>query len=167
MLSSVLAIATAMLLLGADQLTKYYISANFIYGKSVPFLKGFIDLLYIENTGSAWGMLSGKTWVLLTVTVIVMLILITFMLKYGRSNKLLFWAVSLVLSGGMGNLIDRIFRDGRVVDFIHLEFFPTFPIFNIADIAVVVGGGLLILYFIIDTVKERKINKEKENNGEI
>ena len=94
-----------------------------------------------------------------------MLVLITFLLKYGKRNKLLIWAVSLVISGGMGNLIDRIFRGGKVVDFLHFEFFPSFPIFNIADIAVVVGAGLLILYFIIDTVKESKNNKEKAQNG--
>lgn len=165
MVSSILAVVSAFLILGADRFTKYYISANFVYGESVPFIKGFIDLQFIENSGSAWGMLSGKTWILLTVTVIVMLVLITFLLKYGKRNKLLIWAVSLVISGGMGNLIDRIFRGGKVVDFLHFEFFPSFPIFNIADISVVVGAGLLILYFIIDTVKESKNNKEKAQNG--
>ena len=165
MLSSILAVVIGVVILGVDQFTKYYISANFVYGESVPFLKGFIDLQFIENSGSAWGMLSGKTWLLLTITVVVMLVLITFLLKYGKRNKLLIWAVSLVISGGMGNLIDRIFRGGKVVDFLHFEFFPSFPIFNIADIAVVVGAGLLILYFIIDTVKESKNNKEKAQNG--
>ena len=165
MLSSILAIVMGIVILGADQLTKYYISANFVYGESVPFIKGFIDLQFIENSGSAWGMLSGKTWILLTITVIVMLVLITFMLKYGKNNKLLIWAVSLVASGGIGNLIDRVFRGGKVVDFLHFEFFPSFPIFNIADIAVVIGAGLLILYFIVDTVKESKKNKEKAQNG--
>lgn len=165
MLSSILAIVMGIVILGADQLTKYYISANFVYGESVPFIKGFIDLQFIENSGSAWGMLSGKTWILLTITVIVMLVLITFMLKYGKNNKLLIWAVSLVVSGGIGNLIDRVFRGGKVVDFLHFEFFPSFPIFNIADIAVVIGAGLLILYFIVDTVKESKKNKEKAQNG--
>ena len=165
MLSSILAIVMGIVILGADQLTKYYISANFVYGESVPFIKGFIDLQFIENPGSAWGMLSGKTWILLTITVVVMLVLITFMLKYGKNSKLLIWAVSLVVSGGIGNLIDRVFRGGKVVDFLHFEFFPSFPIFNIADIAVVMGAGLLILYFIVDTVKESKKNKEKAQNG--
>ena len=165
MLSSILAIVMGIVILGADQLTKYYISANFVYGESVPFIKGFIDLQFIENSGSAWGMLSGKTWILLTITVIVMLVLINFMLKYGKNSKLLIWAVSLVVSGGIGNLIDRVFRGGKVVDFLHFEFFPSFPIFNIADIAVVMGAGLLILYFIVDTVIEIKKNKEKAQNG--
>ncbi len=159
MLSYILALATSLLVLGADQLTKYLISTNFELGQGRDFLKGIIDIVYIHNTGGAWGMLSGYTWILLSLTVIVMLILITLLIKIGMKSKLLFWAVSLVVSGGIGNLIDRIFRNGNVVDFLHFEFFPTFPVFNIADISVVVGAGLLILYFILDTVKEYKGSK--------
>ena len=62
----------------------------------------------------------------------------------------------LVLSGGVGNMIDRVFRDGNVIDFLHFEFFPSFPVFNVADCAIVVGAGLLILYFLIDSVRESK-----------
>ena len=166
MLSAVLAVVSAVVVLVADQFTKYYVSSNFVYGESVEFLKGFMDLQYIHNEGAAWGMLSGYTWVLLSLTVIVMLVLITLLMKYGKNSKLLFWAVSLVVAGGFGNLIDRVFRGGKVVDFLHFEFFPSFPIFNIADISVVVGAGLLILYFIVDTVAERKKIKE-QNNGDI
>ena len=73
--------------------------------------------------------------------------------------------LSLVVSGGVGNLIDRIFRDGKVIDFLHFEFWPQFPVFNVADCAIVVGVGLLILYFVIDTVNEYKFKKSglKEN----
>ena len=73
--------------------------------------------------------------------------------------------LSLVVSGGIGNLIDRIFRNGKVIDFLHFEFWPSFPVFNVADCAIVVGVGLLILYFVIDTVNEYKSKKlgQKEN----
>ena len=67
------------------------------------------------------------------------------------------WAGSLIISGGIGNMIDRIFRDGNVIDFLEVKFID-FPIFNIADCGVCIGAGLLILYFIIDMIKE---NKEK------
>jgi signal peptidase II len=77
------------------------------------------------------------------------------LLKHGLKNKLLFWAITLVLSGGIGNMIDRIFNGGVVIDFLHFEFID-FPVFNIADCAIVLGGGLLILYFIVDFVKERR-----------
>ncbi len=164
MLSTVLAIICSLLVLGADQYTKYFISTNFQLGEGTEFINGFIDIEYIHNSGGAWGILSGNTWVLLSLTIIVMLILITLLLKVGMKSKLFFWSVSLIISGGIGNLIDRIFRGGNVVDFLHFEFLPTFPVFNIADISVVTGTGLLILYFVIDTVKEYK----KENkNGKV
>lgn len=156
MLSVILAIICSLSVLGLDQYTKYFISTNFRLGEGTKFINGFIDIQYIHNTGGAWGILSGNTWLLLSFTFIVILVLITLLMKIGMKNKLLFWAVSLVVSGGIGNMIDRVFRDGNVVDFLHFEFFPSFPVFNVADIAVVVGGGLLILYFVIDMINESK-----------
>lgn len=161
MISYILGLVCAFLVIGADQYTKYLISTNMVLGEGKDFINGIIDIIYIHNTGGAWGMLSGYTWILLSLTVIAMLVCITLLLKSGMKSKLLFWAICLVISGGIGNLIDRIFRGGNVVDFLHFEFWPTFPIFNVADIAVVIGAGLLILYFIIDTVKESKKAKIK------
>lgn len=159
MISYILAVVSAVLFLIADQISKKYISANFLLGESKEFLNGFIDLVYIHNRGGAWGIMQGKTWILLAVTFVMLVVCVLILIKLGK-NKLLFWAVSLVLSGGIGNMIDRIFNDGNVVDFLHFEFWPTFPVFNIADCAVVLGAGLLILYFIIDTVKEKQKNEQ-------
>ena len=153
MLSFVL---TAVLTLGLDQYTKYFISSNFELGDGAGFLKGFIDIQYIHNTGGAWGLLSGNTLILLGLTCLIMVFLIIYYVKWGRGSKLLFWAVCLVISGGIGNLIDRVFRGGKVIDFLHFEFYPTFPVFNVADIAVVTGAGLLILYFVLDTIKDSR-----------
>ena len=167
MVSCILALVCGAVILVVDQLTKYLISSNMVLGESKPFIDGFMNITYIHNTGGAWGLLSGYTWVLLSLTVIVMLICVTLLLKTGIKNKLLFWAMTLVIFGGIGNLIDRLFRDGNVVDFLHFEFIPTFPVFNIADISVVAGSGLLILYFIVDTVKETKKAKAATlKNGE-
>lgn len=165
MLSYILAVVSAVLLLGADQLTKYLISTRFELEESRVFLKGFIEFLYIHNRGGAWGLLYGKTYILIPITVIVMAVCIILYKKYGKKSKLLFWAIMLVLSGGIGNMIDRVFRDGNVIDFLHFEFFPSFPVFNVADCAIVVGAGLLILYFLIDSVKESK-HKSAEKTDE-
>ena len=154
MLSYILAIITSVLTLLADQYTKYFISSNFELGEGTNFLKGFIDIVYIHNTGGAWGLLSGSTYILLGLTCVIIAFLIVYFVKYGRKSKLLFWAISLVISGGLGNMIDRVFRGGKVVDFLHFKFYPTFPVFNVADIGVVVGAGLLILYFVLDTLKD-------------
>ena len=154
MLSYILAIIISVLTLLADQYTKYFISSNFRLGEGTNFLKGFIDIVYIHNTGGAWGLLSGSTYILLGLTGVIIAFLIVYFIKYGQKSKLLFWAVCLVISGGLGNMIDRVFRGGNVVDFLHFEFYPTFPVFNVADIGVVVGAGVLILYFVLDTLKD-------------
>lgn len=163
MISYLSALGCSIFLLLADQYTKYFISTNMELFDRREFINGFIDITYIHNTGGAWGIFSGLTWFLLSLTVIVMIICITLLFKVATKSRLLFWAISLVMAGGLGNMIDRIFRDGSVVDFLHFEFWPTFPVFNIADIGVVVGAGLLILYFVIDTVNEyKKTNAQKK-----
>ena len=159
MITYILAALTGALVLVADQFTKVYISNNFEMAKSYDFLPGLIDITYIHNDGGAWGMLGGYTWLLLSVTIVVMLVCIALLLKCGAKDKLMFWAITLVLSGGIGNMIDRVFHGGNVIDFLHFEFWPTFPVFNVADCAIVIGAGLLMLYFfkgIIDEEKQKR-----------
>ena len=162
MISYILAVLCGVLLILADQLTKYYISANFLLGESREFINGFINLTYIHNRGGAWGLLYGHTYILVPITLVIMVLCVVLYVKYGKKSRLLLWAISLVLSGGIGNMIDRLFRGGNVVDFLHFEFFPSFPVFNVADCAVVVGAGLLILCFILDTVKEEKQKRDTQ-----
>ena len=157
----IVAVATAVLFLGLDQLTKYIVISNMELYETVPFLNGFMDFTYIHNTGGAWGILNRHTWILIVFTAIAMLVCIFVLIKYTKSNKLLFFALCLILSGGLGNMIDRIFRGGKVVDFLHVTFID-FPVFNVADMTVCVGAGLLLLYFVLDTIKERK-EKGKES----
>ncbi len=162
-MSYILAIITGICVLGLDQYTKFFIVSNYELAGSHDFIKGIIDITYIHNRGGAWGMLNGHTWFLLSITIIVMLICISLILKFGVKNKLMFWAMMLILSGGLGNMADRIFRSGNVVDFLHFEFFPEFPVFNVADCAIVIGASLLILYFVIDAINDRKSRKSVVN----
>lgn len=178
MISYILAAITGIVILVADQFSKVYISNNFEMAKSYEFLPGLIDITYIHNDGAAWGMLGGYTWLLLSITIVVMLVFIALLLKYGLKDKIIFWAAILVLSGGVGNMIDRIFRGGNVIDFLHFEFWPTFPVFNIADCAIVIAAGLLIVYIIKSIIDEQKQkqavmmsvasqNEEDQNNENI
>ena len=172
MISFILAVLAGLCIVGADQYTKFYIASNYVLGESHDFLKGFIDITYIENGGAAWGMLSGYTWLLLSITVIVMLVCIALLFRYGSKNKLMFWAIVLVLSGGIGNMIDRIFRGGKVTDFLHFSFYPQFPVFNVADCAVTCGAIMLVVYFIVDIIaddrkKRRGSTEQVEQNENI
>ena len=167
MLSFILAIICGITIIIADQYSKIFIISHYTLGESTKLLNGVIDLTYIHNRGGAWGMLSGYTWALLSITLVIMLVCIALLFKYGLKNKLIFWSITLMLAGGVGNMIDRIFRDGNVVDFLQFAFFKQFPVFNVADIAVCIGAGLLVLYFVLDTLKEslgkRKKLQENEN----
>ena len=156
MLSYILAVVCGLIIVCLDQTSKYYIISNFELGQTKEFLTGLIDIVYIHNEGAAWGVLSGKTALLVCFTLIALALCVMLCIKFGNKNKLLLWALTLVISGGIGNFIDRAFRDGKVIDFLHFEFWPTFPVFNVADCTIVIGVGLLILYFVIDIIKEKK-----------
>ena len=169
MVSYIVALLTGLCLLGFDQYTKALIIKNFHLSESKPFINGFIDLVYVQNTGGAWGLLSGQTVILLLITIIIMIFCVVVLVRYAKNNKLLFWSVVLVLFGGIGNMIDRIFRDGIVIDFLHFEFWPQFPVFNIADCGIVIGAGLLILYFLIDIkndYKQKKLNSDENSEND-
>lgn len=156
MVSYILAAVAGLVVLAADQLSKIYVAANFTMARSYEFIPGIIDITYIHNDGGAWGMLGGYTWLLLSLSCVIILVCVALLLKYGVRDKLMFWAIILILSGGIGNMIDRIFRGGNVIDFLHFEFMPDFPVFNIADCAICVGAGLLLLYFFKGMIDERR-----------
>lgn len=156
MVMYILAAICGVAILAIDQLTKAYVAAEFALAESRTFIPGILDFTYVHNKGGAWGMMSGHTWLLISLTVIIMMVCLALLLTRGIKNKMFFWSVIFILSGGLGNLIDRIFRGGNVVDFLHLHFMPDFPVFNIADCAVVIGAGLLILNLLLDIVRERR-----------
>ena len=148
MISYILALAVGALVLGMDQYTKYLIVSTFDINEGTEFINGILDIQYIRNGGGAWGILEGHTWGLLAMTIAIMIICISLLFRWGMKNKLVFWAMSLVLFGGIGNMIDRIFRGGLVVDFLHFEFWDTFPVFNVADCFITCGCVLLMIHLV-------------------
>lgn len=162
MLSLILAGVTAVLFLIADRVSKILVVGNMALGESAPLVPKLFNLYYVHNSGGAWGILAGYTWVLLTITAVIMIVGVTVLICKGIKNKWLFWAVSLILSGGLGNMYDRIFNSGRVVDFIQFDFWQSFPIFNVADCAIVIGCAVLIIYFILDAVKPANAAPKEE-----
>lgn len=164
MVSYILAAIVAVLAFVADRVTKFYISSGMTLGEEAPLIPNILNLCYVHNSGGAWGILAGYTWVLLTLTAVIMVIGITVLVCKGLKNKWLFWSICLILSGGLGNMYDRIFNSGRVVDFLQFDFWQTFPVFNVADCAIVIGSAVLILYFVLDTIEDNK-RKELTNDS--
>ncbi len=164
MLSYILAGVVAVIAFAADRISKIYISSSMALGDTAPLIPKLFNLYYVHNSGGAWGILAGYTWVLLTLTAVIMIIGLTVLVLKGLKNKWLFWSICLILSGGLGNMYDRIFNSGRVIDFLQFDFWQTFPIFNIADCSIVIGCAVLIVYFILDAINDRKLRGNPDDS---
>lgn len=134
-----------------DLITKYVVMTEMIEGQSIPILPGFFHLTYIQNPGAAFGMLAGKTWFFVGITLLVLLAMLLAHKWISQSGRLYQWALGLVAGGAIGNLVDRI-RFTKVIDFFD---FRVWPVFNLADTAICIGVGLILL----DAFREYK--KEK------
>ena len=125
-------------------------------------INGFISIYYTFNTGAAWSIFANQTIFLIVVSVIILIALTIFCLFYKSSSTFYAISVGLIFGGAIGNLIDRILFGG-VRDFIRLEFWPTFPIFNIADICLCVGAVMLCVFFLFFSSKLEKRTKKIQN----
>lgn len=152
MLTTILLIATAVLL-GIDQFTKLWaVSQLHQADRVIPVIDGVFELNYTENPGVAFSMLEGQRWIFVPVTLLISAVLVVMMLRSPLRRYKMFGVVSvLILSGAIGNLIDRIVY-GYVIDFLYFSLID-FPIFNFADCCVVVGAVLLCV-FVLFIMKE-------------
>ena len=143
----------------SDQIIKIAAEASLSGGKVIR-LGGFLAFRYVENTGMAFSLLSSETEFLSVITAVMLLVIIVLLLSGKIRDKLLYVSLLLVASGGAGNLYDRIMR-GYVIDYIE-PLFVDFAVFNFADCLITVGAFSMILYLVLDIIKERKTNRGKE-----
>jgi signal peptidase II len=137
---------TAVALYAADQVTKSLVVASLAPGESVEVIGDLVRLWYVKNTGAAFSLFPGALWLFLPVTVLALVMIGWFFRSYRARGPWIHVVLGTILAGTLGNLTDRL-RLGYVVDFISVGFGDVrFPAFNVADSAVVVGIGLLVLY---------------------
>ena len=136
----------AAIILALDQWVKYWITANLPLGESMPLLPGFMQLRTVHNFGAAWSSFSGMRWLLVGVTSVIVLAVAYVLVRRIVRHPLGVVACFLILSGGLGNIIDRV-RLGYVVDMFDFQFM-NYPVFNVADIAVVCGAVLAAVYYL-------------------
>ena len=160
----IISLAASAVILIADQLVKYLVAANFELFYTTPIIKGLLEFCYLRNDGAAMGMLSGNRVFLIALPAVMIIAILFFEFSGKIKSPFLMWALSLVVGGGIGNLIDRI-RFGYVVDFIRFPVSFFSYSFNIADCAVTIGAAMMIIYLIIDIFKSDKSDKKdgKEN----
>ena len=156
MIFGVLSVLAAAVLVGVDQLIKRWATAVLLPKTAMTLIPGVLELRYFLNDGMAFSMLAGKHKLLSAATSL-MLLGVLWMLFARKLTPLERVAWTLVLGGGIGNLIDRI-ATGVVVDYINV-LFMNFAIFNFADICVCVGVGLLMVWVLFDSYFKEKAEK--------
>ena len=152
---------SVVLLVGIDQLIKYFVVLNLKPVGSVMFIKGFLQFSYVENTGAMMGLMEGKTTIMIIAALIVLSVLFILILTNKIKFGFEFCCFVMIAAGGIGNIIDRIFS-GFVVDYIDVLFID-FYVFNFADCLVTVGAFLILFYEIYGIYKDAKLKKVEKN----
>lgn len=150
-MSYIIAILITVSLIALDQASKYFVVKYLFPVGTFNLIQGVFSLTYVENTGAAFGVFEGGRWffIILSVIIITGICVYYVSLPKGKVYSILRASLVLVVSGAVGNFIDRA-RQGYVVDFFHVIFFD-FPVFNIADICIVTGTitlAILIIFFV-------------------
>ena len=151
---------TAIILM-LDQFIKLLINRFLELGSGVKIIPNFFSLMYLKNTGAAFSILEDSTPLLVIISVIVIVLLDRSIKKTSKFTNLEEISLGLIMGGIFGNLIDRIIHHG-VIDYLSFRIFKyNFPVFNLADISIVIGVGLYIISIIKD--KERIRSKYNEH----
>lgn len=150
-----------MALIGLDQLTKWWAVQTLASGHEIKIWEGVLHFTYLENRGAAWGIFSGKQIFLIILTAVIIVAMLVYLFKMSKSQENLGYKIAfiLIISGAIGNLIDRI-RLQYVIDFIYFKLID-FPIFNVADILVVCGVFLLMLCVLLEEKKTQNEEVDK------
>ncbi len=154
-----LLIISAVSIVLLDQYVKYIVKTKMAMYQSIPVIKDFFHITYIENSGISFGMLGqidhpAKRWILLGIVLLAIVMILVYWIKYGKGKPVYSLSCGLIIGGALGNFIDRLVT-GRIVDFLEFGIKNSrFPVFNIADSAVTVGVTIFIIYMLFS--KEAK-----------
>lgn len=135
-----------LLLIILDQAVKGYVVKEIPLGSMRRFIPKVVSLTYLKNSGAAFSMLENQQWFFTIITLIAMGAAFVYLYRHIKGSIWLLLGLTLIISGGIGNFIDRL-RQGFVVDMFHLDFM-NFAIFNVADIYLTIGVGLLLIYLL-------------------
>jgi len=153
----------ALIVIILDQWTKWLVVKRMELGESITVIENWFYITSHRNRGAAWGILQGQMWFFYLITVIVIIGIVYYIQKAAKGNRLLGVALGLMLGGAIGNFYDRVVHK-EVVDFIHTYIFNyNFPIFNIADSALVIGVGLLMIQMWQEERQSKEIANGKSN----
>ena len=156
----VITLVSVALLVAVDQIIKLLVLKHLKPIGSLPLVDGIVQLNYAENTGAAFGSFSAHTDLLSIFTFLMIIIDLLYLFIKKRKLDVEYVCIALIIAGGLGNLIDRVFR-GFVVDYIE-PLFINFAIFNFADILVTCSSVVLVIWLIYEIYREGKEEKEQK-----
>ena len=143
-------IPVSLICLVIDQVIKIIISCNMKIADSINIITNFFRITYLQNTGAAWSILSGNKIVLILITLIALFLIYYFLLKNKNLKNIEYILYGVLIGGILGNLIDRV-RFGYVIDYLDFNFGNyRYPVFNFADICIVVSIVIMVLLSIKD-----------------
>lgn len=141
-----------------DQIVKIVITLNMELNQMITVIPSFFNIYYVKNTGAAFSILEGKRYLLIFFAIVVFFGLKQYIAKNKIKSKLEILGLGLIMGGLVGNLVDRLLY-GYVIDYLSFDIFKySFPVFNIADMSIVIG----LLLVIIDIIKSESLNKRKK-----
>ena len=127
----------------SDLATKYLVTSSMALNETLPLIDNIFHLTYVRNSGAAFSMLSGQRIILILLPLLIISVIIIYIIFKRPTNKSLMLSFTMIVSGGIGNLIDRI-KYGYVIDFFDFRLI-NFPVFNVADIFVTLGAAIFII----------------------
>lgn len=155
----IISLFAVILLLGIDQLIKYYVDIHLKGSAPVVVLKNILQFNYLENDGAMMGFMNGKTKLMTVLAIVCVVVMLVVIFSGLIKNRIDYWCCLLMIAGGLGNIIDRVFR-GYVIDYIEVLFID-FYIFNFADCLITCSAFFLIFYQIYLIYKENKTKKSR------
>jgi len=148
-----------VILIVVDQAAKVWASLQLkLMIRPIVLIDGFLEFKYVENTGAAFGILKGKTFLFVVMAAVTIMIILVYLAMVDEEEPIVRAALVLILAGAIGNLIDRVVY-GYVVDYVHMFWQSKgldWPVFNFADMIIDLGVGIIVLDFIRDLVREGK-----------
>lgn len=144
----------------SDQISKFAVRTNLMPGQSVSVIGDFFQFTYVKNTGAAFNSFAGARYFLILLPVLLILICAGYIIKHRNEHWLFYLSATMVIAGGVGNLIDRVLF-GFVTDMLDFSIFP--PVFNVADIFITAGCVMLA----IAVLAEDKLKKTNGKNREL
>ncbi len=148
-------ILAALVLIGLDQAVKYWALTSLQAQHTIPLIENVFHLTYVENRGAAFSLFAqfDSRWIFVTLACVITIVILVVLQKKLMQTALGRWSLVLVAAGALGNAIDRVVH-GFVVDLFDFRLI-NFPVFNVADIFICVGGALFVIYFLFQHLDEK------------